>query len=417
MRNQLRAWGEQRSAPVVATIAMFVIGMAFSLWPTHGVVHLRSPSDLWSLSTSASAILHGHFNHIYRPNSALTSPPALEFVLVPFVALGTVLGLNPHIHGGAMPLSMWFVFGPATLLLGSSALFAVDAIARSWRLSEKRRLGLALASALGVGDVVVGWGHPEDCIALALVLRAALSVSDTDRADRADHQSLVRAGWLLGVAVAFQPLAILGAAAILARTDLRSLPRTLVWLGLPSLVVLALPLVASPHETLQVIVRQPFQPHYINRTPFTRFATRLRPGVLSGGPTRLISTLLGALAGWLVCRRRHDLPTILTMIALGFELRVLLESELNWYYLWPVCALCLLLTIRSGWSRLLLTTAGMAATMALCPHRARTDIPWWPELMAVTLVMLVVAATATAAVPVEPPKRALPARPVHTIST
>jgi hypothetical protein len=413
MRSQLKAWAELRSAPVVATIAMLVIGIAYSLlWPTHSQIHLTSPSDLWSLTGSASAILHGHFDHIYRPGSALTSPPALEFVLVPVVAIGTVLGLDPHVHGGALPLSMWFVLGPATLLLASSALFAVDAVARSWRLSERMRLGLALAGALGVGEVVFGWGHPEDCIALALVLWAALAV-DRD----VDSRSLVRAGWLLGLAVAFQPLAILGAAAILARTDIRSLPRTLLRLGLPSLLVLALPLLASPHETLQVIVRQPFQPHYVNRTPFTRFATTLRPGVLSGGPTRLIATLLGALAGWLVCRRWRDLPTVLTMITIGFELRVLLESEINWYYLWPVCALCLLLSARSGWRRLVLATAGLATTIALCPHRARTDIPWWPELMAVTLVMLVVAATAADPVPIQPPHRAVSTWRRHTIST
>ena len=49
-----------------------------------------------------------------------------------------------------------------------------------------------------------------------------------------------------------------------------------------------------------------------------------------------------------VCRRRHDLQTVLAVTAAAFFLRVLLETELNWYYLWPVPALCLFAFDASG---------------------------------------------------------------------
>ena len=142
--DRISAWAEERSAPVAATVVMVVGVMAFSLLG-HRALHigranLVAPSDLWSLATSSSAILHAHFADIYVRDGALTSPPALELVLVPVLALGQLLGLSPHLHTSGEPLSLWFVLGPAAVLLASTALFAIDAVARHWGLSEHRRL-------------------------------------------------------------------------------------------------------------------------------------------------------------------------------------------------------------------------------------------------------------------------------------
>ncbi len=113
---------------------------------------------------------------------------------------------------------------------------------------------------------------------------------------------------------------------------------------LPSLAVLVAPLVGEPHRTFFVLVHQPFLPRYISFTPLTRLAPVLGPGLDGGGPTRLIAVVLSAGLAVAVCRRRHDLATVLTMTTVAFFIRVLLETELNWYYLWPVAALCLLLS-------------------------------------------------------------------------
>jgi len=146
--DRVTEWAEHRTAPVVATMVTFVLVMAYAFL-AHPVFHvgtgsLVSPGDLWSLTNSSSAILHGHFGGVYVRHGALTSPPALEFVLVPVLALGHLAGLSPPLRVTGQPLSLWFVIGPAAILLASTVLFAIDAVARSWQLSEGRRVALAL---------------------------------------------------------------------------------------------------------------------------------------------------------------------------------------------------------------------------------------------------------------------------------
>ncbi len=185
-----------------------------------------------------------------------------------------------------------------------------------------------------------------------------------------------------------QPLAILGVAPVLTRIGWRAAARVSWRLALPSLAVLVAPLIGEPHRTIFVLVHQPFLPHYISFTPLTHLAPVLGPGLDGGGPTRLISTLLSAGLAVAVCRRRHDLATVLTMTTVACLLRVLLETELNWYYVWPVAALCLLLSARRGAARLCICSAALAVSMVLGNHDAVHDITlWWPALMATLAVM------------------------------
>ena len=76
------------------------------------------------------------------------------------------------------------------------------------------------------------------------------------------------------------------------------------------------------------------------------------------------------------------------MTTVAFFLRVLLETELNWYYLWPVPALCLLLSLRRSRLRFGLCSAALVATMVLGDRRVHHIALWWPALMALLVVML-----------------------------
>ena len=98
--------------------------------------------------------------------------------------------------------------------------------------------------------------------------------------------------------------------------------------------------------------------------------------------------MLGAALAVPVCHRRHDLPTVLTVAAVAYLLRVVLETELNWYYLWPVPALCLLLAVRRSAPRFALCTAALVVSMALGDRRVHDIALWWPALMATLVVML-----------------------------
>ena len=96
--------------------------------------------------------------------------------MAPVLLIAQATGLASHYSGG-QSLGMWLLLGPVVLLLASSLLFAIDAVARYWGLAERSRVWLALASAVGVANVTGLWGHPEDCIAVALVLWSALELN------------------------------------------------------------------------------------------------------------------------------------------------------------------------------------------------------------------------------------------------
>ena len=388
MRGRLAGWADQRGAPVTATVVMVLTVMVFGL-VDHSGVHvggtwLRAPgSDLWSLVASSWAFAHGEFAHIYVRDGALTSPPALELVLAPVLLLGQSLGVAYHAGGSSQPNSLWLLVGPAALLLGSTALFAVDAVARYWRLADGQRLALALVGALGVANVAALWGHPEDCVAFACVVWAALAL------ERRGPAAGPTAALLLGVGIAFQPLAILGVAPVLTRLGWRAAARLWWRVLLPSLALLVAPLWGEPGRTFFVLDHQPYLPAYVSLTPLSHLAPVLARGVDGGGPTRLIATVLSAALAVTVCRKRHDLATVLTMVAVAFFLRILLETELNWYYLWPVPALCLLLAVRRSTTRFWLCSSALVVSVALGDRNAVHHIAlWWPALMATLVVML-----------------------------
>jgi hypothetical protein len=397
--TRISAWVAQRNAPIVATIAMFIPVMAYTVLGHHSGLHgghirLFTPSDFWGLMASSWALAHGQFAHIYVvPTGTLTSPPALEVVFAPLLLIAQAAGLTSHYSGG-QSLGMWLLLGPAALLLASSLLFAMDAVARHWQLSERARLALAFAGALGVANVTGLWGHPEDCIAVAMVLWSALEV------ERRGTAAGPRAALLLGLGIAFQPLAILGVAPVLTRLGWRAFARNSWRLILPSMLVLIPSVLGEPGRTQFVLVKQPFMPSGVSFTPLTHFAPVIGHGIDGGGPTRLVATLLAAGLAIGVCRRRHDLPAVLTMIAVAFFLRVLFETEMNWYYLWPVAAVCLLLSARRGLPNLGICSAALAASIVLGDHNTIHHIGrWWPGLMVLIAVML---ASASRAVPAGP---------------
>ncbi len=344
------------------------------------MARLRRPVEQRRTRTGSR---HAHWSAVYALPSQLDAPPGFEFLLAPVMVAGHALGLGTTVAEGSGYKAFSFILTPVATIMAGSVLFALDAIARWWGYSEARRLALSFVAGLGVVSAAAFWGHPEDCIALALVLWAALGV-DRDGAD-----GLKRAGWLLGVAVACQPLALLGVAPVVARfgwRELRGVARRLV---VPSALVTLPELITSRARTLHAIVDQPYNPAGESRTPFGHFARALGHEMYSGGTLRLLATIAAVALGVLVCRRRHDLPTVLLVMALAFTIRVLLESELLGFYFFPVVAICLLLTLRSrSWS--LFGMCGVVSIVCLVLGNRRADdlTLWWPAILATAIVMV-----------------------------
>jgi hypothetical protein len=384
-RTSVADWVDERSAPVAVTAVLAAGALVYwTIFVDFGAQHWWKPvSDLWNSAGIALAIGHGHWSAVYAPPSQLESPPGLEFVLAPLMLVGHALGIGSSAAEGHTYTVWLLLLPPVAAIMASSVLFAIDAIARQWGYSNAKRLALAAAVGVAVASAAAFWGHPEDCIALALVLWAALAI------DRTGTNACARVGWLLGVAVAFQPIALLAVAPIAARFGIRNLCRVAWRIALPSLVLLLPALMTSPGHTLHALIDQPNNPWRLSATPFSHLSRALGHNMYSGGTMRLVATLIAVILGVALCRHRHDLPTALFAMTLVFTVRVLLESELLGLYFFPIVALTLLLTLRRspvlfGWC-----TAASLLCLSLGNRKVHADIAlWWPGIMATTVFMV-----------------------------
>ncbi len=395
--RRLSSWIDARSIPLVVTMFLAVAGSAYSLfWSALAHHGWQDYSDLWNSAGLALSVGHGHWAAVYAPSSQLDAPPGFEYLLAPVMVLGHGLGLGTTLAEGNGFKAFGLILVAVATVMGGSVLFALDAVARLWDYSDARRLALCVVAGLGVASAAAFWGHPEDCIALALVLWAALAVERRGAGGRA------RAAWLLGIAVACQPLALLAVAPVVARFGRRGLP-VVVWrLALPSVVVLLPELVTSTARTLHAVVDQPYSPSGESSTPFSHVARYLGHGMYSGGTLRLVATIIAVVLGWVACRHRHDLPAVLFVMAVAFTLRVAFESELLGFYFYPVVALCLLLTMRRGWSRFELCAVLSVVSLVLGNRRQHAITLWWPAMMLTTIAMVVLAYAALAEGDVDP---------------
>jgi hypothetical protein len=367
----------RRAAPLVATAALLVIGMNYTiLW--NGVVHGNSgvwltPSDLWGTYVASVALVHGHLTSAYvgLPGSVLiTAPPA---------ALGDALRLQvgPNYAAFAAPTG-WLLMAPYVIVMSAPVLFAADRIAEYLDVTRHRRMALALAEAFVVANVSLKWGHPEDALSVALLLFAALDVV---------NGRWRRGGWLLGAGIAVQPFAVLALPALLTVVAVRE-RRQLPWLVARSLIpigVLLVPaLVFDWHEATQWIIHQPNFPAFNHATPWTSLASRA-PGrfyAVSAGPGRLIGLVVGAAVAVVVCRRQaRRVDAVLWTVAVAFWLWLVFESVIDSYYTWPVLAITLLLCARrSAWH--LAAGAVLAIFVTWFSNVVWAGIwPWWTILL------------------------------------
>ena len=399
--RRVSPWLDARAVPFMVTLFLAAAGAVYSLaWSALAHHKWQVYSDLWNSADMSLAVGHAHWSAVYAYPSQIESPPGFEYLLAPVMVLGHAIGLGTTIAEGHGFMVFGLILAPLAVLLAGSVLFALDAIARSWGFSEVQRAAVSLVAGLGVVSAVVFWGHPEDCIALALVLWAAVA------ADHSGSARASRAGWLLGAAVAFQPVALLGVAPVVARFGWRDLGRVAWRTALPSALLLLPEVLTSAAVTLHRVVDQPYFPADESSTPFGHFSRALGNGFYSGGTLRLVSTLAAAAVGYIACRRRHDLPWVLLVMSLAFTLRVLFESELLGFYFFPVVAICLLLTMRRSWSLFGACAVASVVCLILGNRRAHDIVLWWPAIMATTVLMVGLAAASLRRRPMPDPPRA-----------
>ncbi len=374
-------WLVRRLFPLLATAALIVIGMTVTLVGPHliGKTGWAPPDDLWGTLIAAQRLVRLDLSGLYTPPTGLVTFPGAAVILAPAAAVSDAAGLSLHQPGphNAQPV-VWLVAGPYMIAISAVALFAADALAERLRVSRPQRAVLAVVSAAALWNVSLEWGHPEDAVALGLLLFAILALSDG---------RLGRSAWLTGAAVAVQPLVLLALPVMLAVVERRRLAGFLARTAIPAALLLGAAAAANWQATYQAVTSQPNWPTIDHPTPWTLLAPHLAGGAVAAGPARVLAILAACGCALIVGRRLHaarhaawwsraTLWELLWWAAVSLALRSVFESVMVAFYLWPGLAVALIAATRS-WRRLIPTSVVAVAVTFGSQSSWRSPWGWW----------------------------------------
>ena len=305
-------WPVRRAFPLIATLVLILVGMAGTIWGPvyYGEQTWAVPDDLWATLVAAQRFLHLDLAGLYTAPTNLVSFPGAALILVPVVAIMDAAGIPIQAGPQGVHPTGWLVAGPLETLISAVALFAADAIAERLGVSLPKRFVLAAASATALWNVTIRWGHPEDAVAVGLLMYAALALADGRSS---------RAAWLAGAGVAVQPLVLLAFPILAAAVAPKRLPGFLARAATPAVALLALAAAANWTATIHAITNQPNAPTVDHPTPWiylTLLAPHMSGGSVAAGPARALAVLVacGAAAcspgaggrrrGWPACGGR-----------------------------------------------------------------------------------------------------------------
>jgi hypothetical protein len=330
------------------------------------------------------------------------------------------------------------VAGPYQIALCCVTLFAADSLAEQLGVTRWKRAILALASAGALWNVSARWGHPEDAVAVGLLLYAILALS---------RSRIALAGWLAGAAICVQPLVLLPLPLLLAVLPWRRMPPFLVRSALPSVVLLGAAALANWHATYTSVTSQPDSPVINHPTAWTSLAPHMSGTNVAAGPARLATIVLACCCALAVRRRwlaqvsaaeaetpqapaaaeanvaaeaaappqarggpsagggaqadgsaagAHWWPAtlladVLWWAALALALRSFFEPVMVSYYPWPPLAVALIPAATLSWPRLLSASVIAGGITAAAQGTSHSPWIWWAPLVTGLLIMLAVA--------------------------
>ena len=382
LRGRLAA----RLLPLLATAGLIAIGMASTVW--WGPDLLRSsawalPHDLWGTLVAARRLAHLDLGGLYTQPTSLITFPGAAVILVPIVVVIDAAGISLQLPGPLYPRpAAWLLAGPYQTALSAVALFAADALAERLGVSWRKRALLAVASAVALWNVSVQWGHPEDAVAVGLLLYGILALS---------RSRTSAAAWLTGAAVATQPLVLLALPFLLVAIRPRQLAGFLTRAAAPGVMLLGAAAAANWQATFSAVTSQPNSPTVNHPTLWTSLAPQLSDGSVAAGPARVIAILVASGCALTVGRRWRatrdtglwdpdTLAQLLWWTAVALALRSVFEPVMVAYYLWPALAVALITASRS-WPRLVatsLTSATLSLGSQVSWHGAWS---WWVPMV------------------------------------
>jgi len=379
-------WPARRLFPLLATVIMAAAGMAGTIWGPrfYGKTAWALPDDLWGTLIAAQRLAHLNLAGLYTLPTQLVSLPGAAVILVPAIAVIDLAGLQltlPHAHG-AYP-GVWWLAGPYQVAVSAVVLFAADAIAERLGASKPKRFWLAAAGATALWSVTIRWGHPEDAVAVGLLLYAILALADSKGA---------RSAWLAGAAVAVQPLVLLAFPLLAAVVEPRRLPGYIARAVVPGALLLAAAAAANWTATVHAVTSQPNYPAIDHPTPWIYLAPHLTGGQVAAGPARILAIAAAVGCALVVARRwrrarpagrwsREALTELLWWTAVTLAIRSAFEPVMVAYYLWPPLAVALAAAARD-WSRLLPAGATAVGLTFFSQVQWHNPWSWWTPMVA-----------------------------------
>ena len=413
----------RRVFPLLASVLLIVIGMYTTTWgPTMiGRSEWALPYDLWGTLIATTRLVHLNLGGLYTQPTGLVSLPGAAIILVPCAAVIAAAGLSLQIPGpDNLHPAVWLLAGPYEIALCCVTLFAADALAEQLSVSRWKRGLLAAASAGVLWSVSARWGHPEDAVAVGLLLYAILAQS---------RSRTTLAGWLTGAAVCVQPLVLLAVPVLLALLPWRRMPAFLVRAAAPSVVLLGAAALANWHATYTSVTSQPDSPIINHPTAWTSLAPHMYGGNVAAGPARLATIVLACCCALAVRRRwlarlnaaspagtpgaepggdgtwwpAPLLMDVLWWAALTLALRSFFEPVMVSYYPWPPLAVALIPAAALGWPRLIAASALAGGLTAAAQGPSHDVWIWWAPLVAGLAAMLALAYAPRRTAPAPPP--------------
>jgi hypothetical protein len=347
-------------------VGFVVIGLFYG-FPLGILLHHHrwlTPPDLWRAFDAARYFVRGDLSKglHYVSTPGLVSTPATAILVAPPAELAYRLH---EAAGWPVPLgesTAWIVLGPYITAVGSSFIFAVDALARRLGLAADRRALLDWISVPFALVVAVAWGHPEDVVALGLGLYGfAMAIEGR----------WSKVGWLFSTAACLQPLSLLLLPPVLALTGPRQWGRVLLRVPLLTLLVMAVPLVVDGGDVIRFI-REPIDVVVNHPMPLSWISPSDGVHLISPAPERAAALVVSAVIGWWAWRDRATPMEVVWYGGLAMACRFFLEPVVTPYYLWPAVALLLVIVVARpstrGWlSAYLLIAASMLAYVRLEP--------------------------------------------------
>jgi len=398
---------------VVAAVVV-ITGVLFVFFSDPVLLHSQTwvnQSDLWGIFRGAHYVSWGYLGGTYNQETGMVTFPGIAVLLAPVALIADALHLTVSMTGFVVPRpTADLLLVPVELVLASTTVSAADALAWELGISNRLRRWMCFAVGMVVWPTVAIWGHPEESLTMTFALYAMISVL---------RKNWVRAGWLFGVGIAFQPLIALVIPIFLAASPRGGRVLFALRTVVASALLVGIAAIGNPSGTFRALVVQPTPPTLNHPTPWLAFAAPLDTSHLlpltgialqrvpatgalrsvvvgahplvevAGGPGRTIYLIMALIVGLVVWRRQPSTDRLLWLAGLVLAARCFFEAVMTPYYLAPPLILLLVLAATCRPWRFAAAVA-LAFGVSFFAYMHLAPWEWWLPIVGGLVAMLAV---------------------------